>query len=152
LAVIAGGKSVTAAARQVGMSRQAVYDWKQDDPTFAAELAAAYEEGTDQIADYILDLGHQPGNLAGLIYLLKQRCPERFNRAQVEVRVSGNAANPVAVDHVHRVADDGTPIINNVLIRLPPNGRDKPEVVDAEAVEEVTPVNADATGDDADAA
>jgi hypothetical protein len=121
LEIIASGRSVTAAARLAGMSRQAVYDWKQDDPIFARDLKEAYEEGTDRFADALLERALLPEHDALAIFLLKQRDPERFNRKMVDVHVAGEVQH----DHQHTlgaVGPAGRPML--VRIRIPDNGRD----------------------------
>jgi hypothetical protein len=120
--------SVTSAAKRAGMSRRSVFDWKAADPVFAADLENAYEEGTDRISDEVFRLGQQPGNLAGLIFLLKQRDPRRFNQKMVELHVSGDPDNPVLVDHQHAAVGRGRVVI------LPYN--DRPALTETEIAAE----------------
>jgi hypothetical protein len=105
LEVVAQGYSVTMAAERVGMSRQSVYDWKAEDPTFAADLNAAYEEGTDRFADALYQRALLPDHDVLAIFLLKQRDPRRFNQRMVEVRVAGDPDNPIGIEH--RLANNG---------------------------------------------
>jgi hypothetical protein len=98
LEVIASGKSVTAAARAAGMSRRAIYDWKQEDPAFAADLAAAYDEGTDNFHDALMDRALLPDHDGLAIMLLRQRDIQRFGKRLVEVRVSDNSNAPPIID------------------------------------------------------
>jgi hypothetical protein len=127
LETVAGGLSITAAARRAGVSRRAVYDWRDADPQFARELEDAFEEGTDRISDEVFRLGRQPGNLAGLIFLLKQRDPRRFNQKMVELHVSGDPNNPVTVDHQHTLG-------RGRLLILPSN--DRPSLSETEIQQE----------------
>jgi hypothetical protein len=116
LEAVASGLSVTSAARRAGFSRRSVYDWKDADPTFAAELENAYEEATDRIADAAMQRALLPEHDALLIFMLKQRDPKRFNQKMVEVHVSGDPSNPVKVDHQHTLG-------RGRLLILPDNGR-----------------------------
>jgi hypothetical protein len=99
LEVIASGKSVTAAARAAGMSRRAVYDWKLDDPSFAADLAAAYDEGTDNFADALMDRALLPDHDGLAIMLLRQRDIQRYGKRLIEVRVTDNANTPPTIEN-----------------------------------------------------
>jgi hypothetical protein len=121
LEIVASGRSLTAAARAVGMSRRSLFDWKTADPEFAAALDAAYDEGTDRFADALLERALLPEHDALAIFLLKQRDPERFNRKMVDVHVAGDVQH----DHQHTlgaVGPAGRPML--VRIRIPDNGRD----------------------------
>jgi hypothetical protein len=99
LETVAAGYSVTTAAQRAGMSRRSVYDWKGDDPLFAADLRAAYEEGTDRFADALMERALLPDHDALAIFMLKQRDPDRFNQKMVEVRVGGDPNNPIGIEH-----------------------------------------------------
>ena len=107
LEIVAAGYSVTTAAQRAGMSRRSVYDWKADDPLFAADLRAAYEEGTDRFADALMDRALLPDHDALAIFMLKQRDPDRFNQKMVEARVGGDPKNLIGVEH--RSGGEGAP-------------------------------------------
>jgi hypothetical protein len=53
-----------------------------------------------------------------LMFLLKQRDPQRFNQKMIEVQVGGSGT-PISVEHTAAVID-----ANTVHILLPDNGRD----------------------------
>jgi hypothetical protein len=106
LETVAAGFSVTMAAQRAGMSRRSVYDWKTDDPLFAADLMAAYEEGTDRLADAALQRALLPDHDALLIFMLKCRDGARFNQKQIEVKVGGDPNNPIGV--AHRPGEQGS--------------------------------------------
>lgn len=105
---------MTSAARHAGVSRTSIHDWRHADPEFDKAVEDAYEQGTDLLADHAMRRALLPEHDALLIFMLKQRDPRRFNQRMVELRVSGDADNPVTVSHEHNVAQ--------VLI-LPDNGR-----------------------------
>jgi hypothetical protein len=44
---MAQGLTMAESARAAGISRNAVFEWRRDDPAFAAEFEQAYAEGTD---------------------------------------------------------------------------------------------------------
>jgi hypothetical protein len=99
---VASGLSVTSAARRAGIrSRNAIYQWKKADPTFADELEGAYEHGTDTLVDVALRraLMPDPRHDALLMFLLRSRDPRRFNPKQVDVRITGDPNRPVTVSH-----------------------------------------------------
>ncbi len=51
LAGLAKGMSVTSAAEAAGYGRATVYDWRRDDPAFAAAWDVAIEASTDRLED-----------------------------------------------------------------------------------------------------
>jgi hypothetical protein len=99
LEVVASGFSLSEAARQAGIPRQSLYDWKAADPQFAAELEAAYQEGTERFADALMQRALLPDHDALAIFLLKQRDPARFSQKQIEVRVAGDPNAPIGIEH-----------------------------------------------------
>lgn len=44
---------VLSACEKVGISRQSVYRWRNEDPTFRREMYSAIEEGEDHVNDYV---------------------------------------------------------------------------------------------------
>jgi hypothetical protein len=98
LEAIAEGLTVTEAARRAGMSWRSVYDWKDADPEFAADYKRAYTAGSD-IYEQEAKRRAFAGSDALLIFLMKQRDPDRFNQKMVEVRVAGDPDNPIGVEH-----------------------------------------------------
>jgi hypothetical protein len=87
--------NVTASCRLAGLPRSCVYDWREADPEFAAEWAAAVELGCDALEDeavrrgcegYLKPVFHQGKEVGAireysdllLIFMLKARRPARF--------------------------------------------------------------------------
>jgi hypothetical protein len=120
LEAIADGKTVTEAARSVGMCRDWVYQWKGTDPTFAADLQHAMDASTDLLEAEARRRAFEGSDLL-LIFLLRQRSPARFNQKMVEVRVVGD------VNHQHTLQQGGD-ASEVVHFYLPPNGRDQPSL------------------------
>jgi hypothetical protein len=80
LSVLATGYSVTRAAQAIGLSRNTMYEWRRDDPEFAREWDDAWESGTDCFEDQLREMAAEK-NIAAVIFGLKSRRPERYNRA-----------------------------------------------------------------------
>jgi hypothetical protein len=123
---IASGLSITGAAQRAGLGRTTVHMWRHADPEFDRELEAAYQEGTDRLADVALQRAMLPEHDALLIFMLKQRDPARFNRKVVEMQVTGDVNNPVSITHSVRDRPK--------LIILPDNTR--PTLSEAEIIAE----------------
>jgi hypothetical protein len=124
LAAIGSGMSMGGAAARAGISRRALFEWKAADPEFRREVDDAYELGTDRIVDHALQRALLPDHDGLLIFLLKCRDPERFNRKMLEARIVGDPNNPIAIAHQVQVQ----PGVR--LVILPDNGR--PTLTDAE--------------------
>ena len=54
LAAIADSGNITAACDAARLSRAAMYAWRADDPSFAAEWDAALERGLDSLEDELM--------------------------------------------------------------------------------------------------
>ena len=96
--------SVSRAAEAAGAHRGSFYDWRRDDPGFAAEWQEALERGLDALEDEAfhraLEGVEEPVFYQGqqvalvrkysdalLMFLLKARRPERFkDRAQLDIK------------------------------------------------------------------
>jgi hypothetical protein len=132
-ACIARGMTWAAAARHCNVSRQVAYNWLRNDPEFAALIDDAERQRRDFAESKLykmVDAEYFPA----VAYALTHWWPEKYGKVRVAVGGDPNAP-PVGV--VQRFDTDGTPIVNNILFRLPPNNRDKREpegevVLDAE--------------------
>ena len=90
LAGLAGGLSVTGAAKLVGMGRSAAYKWRADDEAFAADWEDAIEEGTDDLEDRAMERAKSGQSDTMMIFMLKARRPEKYKeRSHVENVNSG---------------------------------------------------------------
>jgi hypothetical protein len=115
------GWSVTAAAKKIGVTRQALYALKLLDPGFAEQWEDAYESGTDLFEDEVkrraLDGIEKPvfykGEIVGHIreysdtlmaIVLKARRPEKYReRFDVEIKDARKRAE-IAIDQMIRNA------------------------------------------------
>jgi hypothetical protein len=95
LDAIAEGLTVGEAARRAGISRRAVFEWKAADPEFARDYEVAFEAGTDSYEAEARRRGFN-GSDALLIFMLKCRDPQRFNRRMIAIGGDPDAP-PVAV-------------------------------------------------------
>jgi hypothetical protein len=129
LEVIRAGGSYVAAARAAGMSRRSVFDWKAADPAFKREIEDCVEEGSDRIVDAAWQraLLPDPRHDALLIFLLKCRDPERFNRKMLDATVGSDPNRPLVVNHMIEQRPQ-------VVVVLPDNNRPvmTPEEIEAE--------------------
>ena len=83
-------------------------------PTLASDFEAAYSAGTDVYEEEARRRAFGESD-ALLIFLLKSRNPERFNR--IMIAIGGDPDAPaIAMDHTHSTAE-------TVRLRLPDNGR-----------------------------
>ena len=116
-ACIARGLKPAQAARAIGVTRKTVYRWKDSDPEFAAMWADALDERTEE-AESQLFKAVQDGQPWAVMYALRHWCPEKYDR-RVRVAVGGDASMPPIALTVEDV----------VHFYMPPNGRDRPEVI-----------------------
>lgn len=79
LGKLSNGWSVSAACKAESISRTAYYDWRKDDPAFAAAADAAIEAGTDLLEDEARRRATGPmGSDTLLIFLLKAKRPDKY--------------------------------------------------------------------------
>lgn len=89
LSKLAQGWSITAACKAEKIGRQTYYDWRNDDPAFAAAADVAIEAGTDLLED---EANRRAVGLNGsdtlLIFLLKARRPDKYReRHTIDINV-----------------------------------------------------------------
>ncbi len=116
---IAAGQTTTEVARAAGISRTAVHQWKVDDPAFARDYDAAFDAGTD-----VYEAEARRRAFAGmsdtlLIFLMKCRHPERFNRKMLDVAVGGSVQHQIGGAHQHQIGE-------GAYVVIPDNGRGIP--------------------------
>jgi hypothetical protein len=97
LEAIAAGLTITEAAARAGMSWRSIYDWRDADPQFAADYKLAYTAGTDVYEQEARRRAFEEGSDLLLMFLMKQRDPDRFNQRMVEVKVTGDPNAPIGV-------------------------------------------------------
>jgi len=122
LAILGQGFSVTKAARTVGVARTYLYEVRREDPAFAAEWDAAWEEGTETLEDEARRRAHdgvarakgvyyqgmQVGTEVETVYsdtlltlLLKARKPDTY-RERTETTLKGDPTAPIEVVEFRR--------------------------------------------------
>jgi hypothetical protein len=118
LASIAQGLTIAQACQAAGMSRRAFFEWTASDPEFDRDYRDAYADGTDRYEQELHQRALSGLSDIALIFTLKCRDPERFNRKQVQLAIGGDASlPPVSVETQESVG---------VRLYLPHNNRDAP--------------------------
>jgi hypothetical protein len=125
LAVLASGYSVTRAAQAVSISRVTAYAWRKADPDFAKAWDDAWESGTDCFEDVLREMAAER-NIAAVIFGLKSRRPERYNRA---------AHTPEDIPLVP-IASGGMEAATGRQIYLPGSDLDSGPVIEGTAIEQ----------------
>lgn len=69
--------SVTNACKKVGISRRVFYDWKKQDPEFAAEVEQIMNEEFPDFVEDALKKRILNGDTKAIIFALKCKCRER---------------------------------------------------------------------------
>jgi hypothetical protein len=96
LEAIAAGMTVAEAAARAGMSWRSVYDWRAADPAFAADYERAYDAGTDIYEQEARRRAFEGSDLL-LMFLMKQRDAQRFNKRMVELKLTGDPNAPIGI-------------------------------------------------------
>lgn len=104
--ILSQGNSITAAARSIGVSRQAVYQVRETDEDFKNAWDNAIEEGLDTLEDEAISRAKKSSDLL-LIFLLKGGRPDKYRERvdinvnwRVELERSGLDAGKVLADMV----------------------------------------------------
>jgi len=95
VAALREGLSVGGACTVAGISRRSYYDWRSEDPEFAAECDEAMDAGTDFLEDVARQRATESSDTL-LIFLLKARRPEKYRERQ-ETRHVGDEEQPVSI-------------------------------------------------------
>jgi len=74
---LSSGASVGASARAAGFGRRTAFEWKADDPDFAAAWEEAYEDATENLEDAARTRALEKSDSL-LMFLLKARRPEIY--------------------------------------------------------------------------
>jgi hypothetical protein len=84
--------NVTEAARQAGISRRTMYDWRDDDPDFAADWKDAEEASADKLEEVAFTRAKSGLSDRMLEILLKGHRPKYRDKQQVDHGVTPEAA------------------------------------------------------------
>lgn len=95
LAKLAQGFSVTAACKAERIARSTYYEWRDDDPDFAAAADGAIEQGTDVLEDVARTRAVRQSDTL-MIFLLKGRRPEKF-KDRIDNRHTGPDGEPLKI-------------------------------------------------------
>lgn len=86
LLILSQGNSITAAARAIGVSRQAIYNYRDHDAAFKRAWDNAIEEGLDTLEDEAIKRAKKSSDLL-LMFLLKGGRPDKF-KDRVDINVN----------------------------------------------------------------
>ena len=89
---IAKGHSPTHAAKEIGVSRQAAYAQRSNDPAFAAAWSEAQEEQADLYEDALRRAALDQKNIGGIIFGLKNLRSDKW-KDKHEVDVNRHSVN-----------------------------------------------------------
>jgi transposase-like protein len=88
--VLAGGGSVTLAARAIGIARKNAYAWRNKDEQFEADWDDALEQRTGRLEDAAVERAIKEKSDTMIIFLLKSRCKEKYaERREVTCKSGG---------------------------------------------------------------
>lgn len=104
LQLMAGGLSLAAAAADLGIHRQRVYEWEQRHPEFADTVKLARVKRQLFLERRLLSADQGPV-VTSTIFALKNAGAEDWRERQ-EVINTGDPNNPVQHKHEHTVSDD----------------------------------------------
>ncbi len=133
--------SVRQAVEVAGISRDAVYLWRNDDPVFAADWLAATERGIDSLEDEVMRRAHATSDTLAIFMLKSRRRHVYGDRLQTTV--------------VHTESGDNRRLALDVLERAfgaiyQPMPQPMPLTIEAEAT--VVDAVVEAANDDSDSA
>ncbi len=90
IAALVAGKSITAAAREAGVHRSTIYQWRREHPEFQLVLDQARSHHQAALFDFVQDLANQA--LEAVETALTSDEPElRLRAAQIILRVASPA-------------------------------------------------------------
>jgi hypothetical protein len=81
LDVLQASGNITRTAESLGVGRSALYDWRDDDPEFAAAWDHAIKRGLDGLEDVAIERARQGSDLL-LIFLLKAHRPDKYREVR----------------------------------------------------------------------
>ena len=90
------------AAETANLSRTALYDWRKDDPDFAADWEIAFEKGVDALEAEAFKRAFA-GSDTLLIFLLKGNKSAKY-KDRVQSEISGPGGKPIELDDATRAA------------------------------------------------
>lgn len=102
--------SITRACKSARISRNAFYEWRNDDPDFATEIEASREKGIDALEDSLFRDAIEGHNTTAAIFMLKSWRRERYgDRQHVDLNTTGSISlDFTGIDVPLPVRDDPT--------------------------------------------
>ncbi len=88
---------VLVACEKTGVSRNSIYRWRKEDPSFASEMDEALEEGTDLVNDMsesqLLTMIKEK-NWSAVSFWLRHRNPKFKERIEITTKTVSDALSP----------------------------------------------------------
>jgi hypothetical protein len=115
---VSQGEPLAAVCRDIGLKLSTFYEWMEKDAELSGRFARARKSGFDIIAESLLDIADAPPPLtqqgstdSGAVQHTKLRIDTRLKllakwdpkRYGEKLEVSGDAANPIAIQRIERV-------------------------------------------------
>lgn len=111
--------NVAVAAKRIGVSRQTLYRWREEDPKFASVWSKAKNEVDELIiekAESALIGAIDSGNITAIIFTLKARAPEKWcEKSQQNREYNGTIEEKYSI----------SPEFSNVIERMANNNSSK---------------------------
>jgi hypothetical protein len=111
LELIRAGITITGACRRAKVGKSTFYEWEREDPTFKAEVAEAYEDGTDYLEDVMTERAVSRDTTA-LIVQLKARRPAKYRE---KYEVAGNISGTLRIEWGSVGAREETPSVKKAM-------------------------------------
>ena len=99
------------AAETANLSRTALYDWRKDDPDFAADWEIAFEKGVDALEAEAFKRAFA-GSDTLLIFLLKGNKSAKY-KDRVQSEISGPGGGPIQISD-----EEATKELANLMAQL----------------------------------
>ncbi len=105
---LVGGLTFAEAAESAGVCRTTIFNWRQNDPDFAAKVHEAHEIGTDKLEDILEKCARKaetdPRYQTSLIFGLKNRRPEKWQDRH-DIKHAG-AIGTIGLGNLEDMSDD----------------------------------------------
>lgn len=107
--------NVSEAARSAGLGRRTVYEWRDEDPTFAAAWAEAEDAAADRLEQIAFERATEGKSDRMLEILLKAHRPKYREKQAVEL--TGRDGGAIEIDQVQHDAAAFTSTITSLASR-----------------------------------
>ena len=103
---MATGKSLTAYAGYIDVSRETVYEWERSIPAFSDAVKTARAKRVNALEDDLLQM--EGSKITARIFALKNACPDEWREKQQVEHTDPSGGNPFAGITVNFVRPDAT--------------------------------------------